>query len=268
MPPRCTRPVPWEKIHQETFLLEDGCWATCNGGFCCSNNHPDFAFQLIPTQGTTILYMEEEYRWLAAHGKVFDPGTPEGTPHSVSIDFGGPRPLSVVQFPCRLLGRCPGVIDKPLLCKLYPMLPVLGADGGLEDILPASIFELTMATLGLKSPCTVLDKKQHYFRRWQDAPGCLEVLNHPYIIFHLQAARHFAAIYAEMLAASEALRGLGGKVFWRMWEIEYLLGNLIDAGLLAERIRRSYEELVRTYGPFLPAELPETGSAGAVRQAG
>jgi hypothetical protein len=268
MPATFARPVPWEKIHRQTFLAEDRCWTTCNGGFCCSNNHPDFQFQLIPTEGTTILYMEEEHRWLAQNGRVFDPATPEGTPRYVSIDFGGPRPLSILQMPCRLLGKCTGVIDKPLLCKLYPMLPVLDVDGGLETIQPASIFELTMHVLGMKTPCTVVDKVQHYWHKWKNAPEHLEALNHPYIIFHLQAAKHFADIYAEKLQQSEALRGLRGKLFWRMWEIEYLLGGLIDAELLAGMIRSTYEALVERHGLFFSAEHPHVGTVGECRLAG
>jgi hypothetical protein len=245
-----TRPVPWERLRQEKFLVEDRCWLTCNGGFCCSNNHPDFQFQFLPTQGTTILYMEDEYRWLAEHGQVPDPEATGSVPNTVSIDFGGPRPLALVQMPCRLLGRCQGVIDKPLLCKLYPMLPVLGADGSLEEVAPASVFELTMLLRGMKTPCTVVDKKQHYWNKWRKAPGHLESLNHPYLILHLQAARHFADIYREKLEGNEALRGLSGKAFWSAWEIEYLLGNLVDGDRLAKKIGETHDELARRYGSF------------------
>jgi hypothetical protein len=254
-------PVSWESIHRETFLLEEQCWTTCNGGFCCSNNHPDFQFQLIPTAGTTILYMEEEYRWLAAHGKVPDPQTPGGVANLVSIDFGGPRPLSLVQTTCRLLGRCNGVIDKPLLCKLYPMLPVLGIDGALEDVIASSIFELTMRLAGINTPCTVAAREQHYLQKWRNAPEHLEPLRHPYIIFHLQAARHFTDVYTRKFEANEALRGLTGKLFWRMWEIEYLTGGLMDGDLLAEKIRQTYDQLVHNYGCFFhgTGNRPEEG---------
>jgi hypothetical protein len=242
--------VPWDVIHRQTFLLEDNCWLTCNGGFCCSNNHPDFQFRLIPTHGTTILYMEDEYDWLLRHGKVFAPDTPEGIANTVSLDFGGPRPLTVVQMPCRLLGKCQGVIDKPLLCRLYPMFPILDVEGNLQNIVHSSIFELTMALKRIKTPCTVVDKRQHYLKKWQNSPSHLQVLKHPYILFYLQAAGHFTDVYRQRFEANAELRGLSGKEFWQAWELEWLLGNLIDADELAGRVLTSYQNLVVRYGNF------------------
>jgi hypothetical protein len=244
-------PVAWEKIHSQSYLFEDRCWTTCNGGFCCSNNHPDFQFQLIPTNGTTIIYIEDEYDWLSRNGTVPDPQTTGTVPNQLTFDFGGPRPLSLVQLPCRLLGMCQGVIDKPLLCKIYPMFPVLGIDGDLEDICPASIFELTMSLIGAPTPCTVFAKRKHYFDLWKKAPERLEALRHPYLILYLQAAKHFSDIYRARLDSNAKLRGLTGKEFWKRWELQYLGGALFDGDLFGERVRSTYDDLVRRYGEFL-----------------
>jgi hypothetical protein len=246
-----TEPVPWGMIHSEQFVFEDQCWTTCNGGFCCSNGHPDFQFQLIPTHGTTIIYMEDEYEWLSRHGTVPGPDTTGEIINVISFDFGGPRPLAIVHVFCGLLGLCQGVINKPLLCKVYPMLPILGVDGELEDIYPSSIFELTMGLINSQSPCTVLVKRKHYLERWKNAPALLDALRHPYVILYLQAAKHFADIYRMKLEANSKLRGLTGKEFWKHWELQYLRGQLVDPDLLAERIRNSYDALVARYGDFL-----------------
>jgi hypothetical protein len=246
-------PVPWERIHRETFLYEGQCWTTCNGGFCCNHNHPDFQFRLIPTTGSTILYLEDEFRWLTQHGKAPTAEVMGSALQEMTFDFGGPRPLTFMQIHCRLLGKCQGVIDKPLLCKVYPMLPVLGIDGALEDIAPSSVFELTMQVRGSRTPCTVVDKRQHYLNKWRNDPEQLESLRHPYIILHLQAAKHFADVYRDRLNDNEALRGLCGKDFWQAWEMEYLLGNLVDAERLGRCVLKTYGELVDRYGQFLPA---------------
>src|SRR5262245_6729515 len=107
----------WQEIAKSDFVLEDSCWKTCNGGFCCSNGHPDFKFRLLPTQGTTIIYMGPEYDWVKIHGRV--PKTQSGTEAAqlLQFDFGGPAPLRIYHVTCRLLGLCAGKVDKPLLCK-------------------------------------------------------------------------------------------------------------------------------------------------------
>jgi hypothetical protein len=206
---------------------------------------------LIPTQGTTIIYLEEEYEWLRGHGTVPDPHTTGSVGNILSFEFGGPRPLSVVQMPCRLLGMCHGVIDKPLLCKVYPMLPILGTRGDLEDIYPASIFELTMSIHGVGTPCTVFAKRAHYLDLWKNAADRLDALRHPYVILYLQAAKHFSDIYRMRFESNARLRSLTGKEFWKRWELQYLGGQFFDRDLFAERIRKSYDELVQHYGAFL-----------------
>lgn len=264
--------VDWPAILGGTFLYEDGCWTTCNGGFCCSNNHPDFAFQLIPTQGTTLLYMEAEYEFDRAHGKVPEFETHRRPPHELRLEFGGPRPLKLIQTPCHLLGRCAGVIDKPLLCRLYPFIPVLDVEGRVTQLVPASMFELTFDVLGERagagngsggggdvplnvlggsSPCTVRARQGQYLARWQENPDELEPLRHPYVMLHLQAAGHFADNYRGMLRANPVLAPLAGRAFWRAWELQHLGGRLVDLPRLRADVYRSYRALADRYGEFL-----------------
>ncbi len=244
-------PVDWRQVHEGRYVWEDQCWSTCNGGFCCSNNHPDFAFQLIPTRGTTIVYMEQEYEYLKQQRQVPETQLNLAPPQAVSFDFGGPRPLRLLQTPCRLLGLCDGVIEKPLLCKLYPFLPILDADGELRDVLPASIFELTFDLIAVPTPCTVRAKKELYLSRWRQHAELLSPLKHPYIVLFLQAANQFAKVYADGLRANETLRGREGRDFWIHWELEYLGGRLVDGERLRSMVAASYEQLTDRHGVFL-----------------
>jgi hypothetical protein len=244
--------VDWGTIHQQRFVEEPMCWTSgCYNGFCCNHNHPDFQFQLIPTNGSTIVYIKEEYEWLSRQGAVPGPDTTGVVPNELSFDFGGPRPLALLQMPCRLLGLCNGVIQKPLLCKVYPMFPVLGIDGQLEDVYPSSIFDLTMGLIGVATPCTVIVKRKHYFDLWRNSPNWLAALGHPYVILYLQAAKHFSEVYRMRLESNAKLKGLTGKDFWKRWELLYLGGQLVDGDLLAERIHSTYDRLVQRYGEFL-----------------
>lgn len=246
-----TGDVDWHTIHNEVFLYEGNCWTTCNGGFCCSNNHPDFKFQLMPTEGTTILYMEDEYEYLCQDGQVGEASLDWPEPQTMSLDYGGIRPLMIYHTPCRLLGLCEGKIDKPLLCKLYPFLPIFFADGRLETLAPASIFELTFEILASQTPCTIMSKAVAYLERWRYHPDQLAPLRHPYIMLYLQAVKHFAEIYREKLLTNKKLAGKTGKEFWSAWELQYLGGRLVDHGEWKMRVAASCRELTDRYGEFL-----------------
>lgn len=246
--------VDWQDAHAGQYIFEDQCWTTCNGGFCCSNNHPDFQFQLIPTHGTTLLYMWSEYQWLDRTGKVPEKHHHGQPPQELSLDFGGPEPLRIVQTPCRLLGQCEGVIDKPLLCKLYPVLPVLDDEGELEDVIVGSIFDATFDAMGWSTPCTVFGKRATYLKHWQANRALLDGLRHPYIIFHLQAAALFLRNYTAKLIVHKPLKDRTGADFWKNWELQYLSGRLVDGETLRRDIAICYARLAARYGAFLQAE--------------
>ena len=237
----------WAAIHNTAYVFEDGCWTTCNGGFCCSNNHPDFNFRFLPTKGTTILYMEDEYNFLSVHGKV----PPREEMKKFSFPFDDEGAISFFYTTCRLLGQCTGVIDKPLLCRLYPFLPSFNRGGELQELLPSSIYDLTFETFGMQTPCTVAAKIQYYKKRWGSEISRLENLNTPYILFYLEVCKHFVDIYRKESLKSSVLKNLRGKEFWSIWEMEYVFGRLIDPVELRRRISNSYSDFRRRYGSFL-----------------
>ena len=208
--------------------------------------------------------MESEYEFHREHGLVLE-HTEGGTPpHEIEFDFGGARPLKLIQTPCHLLGKCDGIVDKPLLCKLYPFLPIPGVNGGLNGLVSASIFELTFEFLAGRtdadiklpvlqdgSPCTVKLKANDYSTAWRKIPTLLDALRHPYIIFHLQSAKLFAENYMSKLSQCDALAGMEGRDFWKRWELQYLSGKLVDGQKLREEMLLVYNELVQCYGEFL-----------------
>jgi len=244
------QPFDWEAIKNEVFLFEAGCWNGCGGGFCCSQNHPDFDFKLMPKTGTgtTLLYWDREYEYLEKRGKV-QPVSEVGKPHKLELNFGGPRPLTITHVPCRHLGLCDGKLDKPLVCKLYPFLPVVGTDGSVEEVLPLSIFDLTFDAIGERSPCWVRMKAKQYLAQWQK-PGALpESFHHPLYMLYSQAARHFVDLY--MKNEHPRLKGKTGKDFWTTWEFLYLGGRLFDAKELKARVHKTYLDIVAVHGEFM-----------------
>jgi hypothetical protein len=244
-------PVDWAVIHNRPLISVPDCWKLCGGGFCCSNNHPDFQFRLMPRggAGTVVIYLQDEYRWLRANGHAIC-GEEDGAEITAfEFGFGGPWPLVLRHARCSYLGRCNGVITKPLLCRAYPFIPVFGVDGGLEDVLPASIIDATFQMKEGRRPCPI-DDRRRIEAAVQNDRALGAALRHPYIILHTQAAAAFMASYRDRLQAWEAFQNLSGPAFWQAWELAYLAGRLVDRKAVAARVLAVYKALAAHYGDF------------------
>lgn len=238
--------VNWDLVHGQEIFKADGCWQTCNGGFCCSNAcHPDLEFQFIPTHGTTLIYLDQEYDHLRRAGRAPNEGVKE-----LIFDFGCPSPLRLIHVPCSLLGQCSKTLERPLICKLYPFIPILDQDGNFEDLRPASIFDLTMSIRQETIPCSMLKHRKWFEALWSDSIGLIQVMRHPYLIFYSRAVKHFSDIYSQKLLQEDGLSSLAGPFFWKRWEIDYLTGKLIDGNALKERLREDYLQLQARYPGF------------------
>jgi Fe-S-cluster containining protein len=245
-------PINWQTIHSQPLIAVPDCWKQCGGGFCCSNNHPDFQFRLMPKggAGTVVIYLEDEYAWMRANGHVVCGEEHGAELPPMTFDFGGPAPLVLRHARCGYLGRCDGVVTKPLLCRSYPFIPVFDADGALEDVLTASIIDLTFQLKEKRRLCP-LEDRQRLEATLAANPSLLEALRHPYIIFHTQAVLAFTTSYRERLQGWDKFARLSGPDFWQAWEMAYLGRQLVDREAVAAHLRRVHAELTARYGEFL-----------------
>jgi hypothetical protein len=239
-------PPDWSTIHSQNFT-SGGCWKT-SSCYCCVNNHPDFSFQLLPVDGTTLLYMESEYKFLEEKGQVLEKTGHGKPPQLFSFEFGGPKPLNIYHTPCHLAGLCQGVIQRPLLCKIYPFIPILDVDGKLESIIPASIYDITFDILGMTSPCSIFSQEQEYRQRWNELPAEIQTLQHPNIILYLQAIKFFVQSYTTKIKECIELKELSGKEFWAKWELLYLGQKLVDTEQVRMNVKNTYLELEKKSG--------------------
>lgn len=230
----------WPTLYSETIVDEPACWKTCNGGFCCSNNHPDFQFNFINQNGTEIIYLPREYEWAQAERKTFE-NQREVKPMVLKFDFDG-FSLGIVYFRCSLMGLCEGVIDKPLLCRLYPNLPVFGYERSFETVEFGSIFDVTFAAADHvgRSPCTVLSAKEKYASVYSD-PAISSKFD-TYTIFYIRVVRHLAAQMREHIGSNERLSKVSGPDFWRTWEMLHLGGRLVNKTELTALIEQEYRD--------------------------
>jgi hypothetical protein len=241
-------PPDWTAIHSQTYVYEPGCWEACKG-FCCSGRHEDFSFQLLPSRGAAIFYMQEEYEHLAGQGRA--PKLDGVATRQVSIEFGGPRPLSFVYHFCGLEGACQGVLDKPFHCLVYPFMPVFDNYGALLDVAPGSIFDLTAILHDEQASCPLWKtRKEHYLRLWRSRTPLLAPLRRPLVLFYLAAYKLFVDSYNERFLDWEEGRELRGAEFWSAWELQYLGRRFFDSDLLKQGFLTKLHELEKIHGSF------------------
>ncbi|GFK95480.1 hypothetical protein NNJEOMEG_03345 [Fundidesulfovibrio magnetotacticus] len=244
---QCRNP-DWQDLANRSFIFEEGCWNQCSG-YCCNFNLTEYAFCMIPHGGcSTVVMLGQEYDHWIAQG--IDPAKmlSDAPASTFTFDFGGPKPLRLHFLKCTHKGNCREVPVKPLHCKLYPHLPVLGLDGALEQVLDASIFELTRSALKMPQVCHVMERRSHYRSFWEQHSDMLEPLAFPSYIFHSQAAAAFADTYLQGLAAQTGLHALQGAAFWKQWELAYLSKRLVDSEALKARIKSIHDALCRRFG--------------------
>lgn len=229
----------WERVFSLDFVNAPQCWTTCGNGRCCSNNISEFNFQLLPMGGTTLIYMEKEYDYLASKG-----GVPENV-QWFSFDFGGSHPFKFAQAQCRLGGLCDNIYIKPLICRIFPFIPEMSQDGSVVGLLPGSIFDLTAKILGFSLPCGVESQHDKILSSWKTDQLIKDVFSHPYILKHLLLIKEFSLLYRERLLSNHKLKQVDRSQFWRHWEIQYLSGALVDS----ERMKKTMQRLLGTKEP-------------------
>lgn len=239
----------FEELYAQKLVDEPGCWNTCNGGFCCSNNHPDFDFDFMTTQGTDIVYLPREYQWANKTRATFE-NTVGRYPSVLELDLGD-FSIGIVYSNCKLLGACKGVIDKPLLCRLYPFLPVYRYSGEFERTIPSSAFDVTFDAIGQSSPCTVLNQKKYDA---EFGSGSFYRSVDTYVLFYLRCASHLAVTMTAAIKDNAKLLSLSGKQFWKRWELLHLGGRFLADDLLTEKILDEYQSAQSADPEFSLAE--------------
>jgi hypothetical protein len=177
------------------------------------------------------------------------PATPADKPRQLSLKIDEQNTCGIVYMPCRLLGLCAGVIDKPLLCKLYPFLPVgHGAESG--STVPASVFDATFQAMGWQTPCTVHRAGHPYDTQVIEEAARERSLGKPYVQFYLRLAGALHDIYVKKLMANSNLTAKTGPEFWRAWEFAYLSGALVDRARLRDSALAILAELKAEFPGF------------------
>ena len=243
-----TESVDWERIASSNFVYEAGCWNSACNSLCCRSSVPGAKFRLIKERGVPLLYLPGEYEYHQKEKTLPIASGDENNFRAWKLDFGRSTCLEVNWTQCWFEGRCVEPARKPLVCKLYPFLPILDLDGNLEELCLLNLFDLTIEARGFEKRCNILELQAKYTEQWRGDKEALTTLQHPFFIFHFRAAKIILDNYLVTLNKNEKLRGKQGEEFWRCWEIEYFTGRLLNLEALRPEVANLYDLVIQKYG--------------------
>jgi hypothetical protein len=240
--------VDWEELSRINFVLEDNCWKKCKIS-CCKSQITDF--RIMKDLGSWVLCMPEEYlhfkKRARLHGITF---LSELKERKVEIVLNNGVKFGCIWRHCRYDGLCKGSMSKSLVCELYPFLPIMDIDGKLTDISLLMITDITVQLMGFERLCPIILEKDKYLKLWQNEPHFIAPLRHPYILFHLMAAKLVLDNFRESFLNNSKLVSKSGPEFWQAWEFEYLAGRLLDKNWLIASVSDLYEKFLVRYDGF------------------
>lgn len=241
-------PAAWDKIHSTPYLSIPECWEKCGGGFCCNNRHELVRFRAIPQGQQSFPVLEDEYAYLKDGGFLSPEMVTAARVMSVTLPNG--KTASARMVTCRQKGHCFSVDRRPLICKIYPFIPIPEPDGSISGFELGSVFDEMFHLAGLPSPCAVLEENSPGLKaELTDKIGF--IFDMPYFIFYFGAfrliAQHLRTRFFQLYAGNPSE---DVPKFFREFELLYMGGKLFSAGTIREELQALYSSLERRYGEF------------------
>ena len=213
---------------KNNILYIQDCWKKCGNSYCCTNNHEDFNFSFIKKNSTEIIYTPREYLKFESTKKTFNNQFSK-KPKIVKIDIGDFY-IGVIYTRCDLKGLCSNIIDKPLLCDLYPYLPHYDDNLLVKSYGKASVFDKVFETINTRTPCAIdnIPQKDDIYNSFDS-----------YIKFYIQVANIYLENMSSEILKSPLIKHTG-KNFWEKWELHYLTGKLFNKEKFISKIKSEY----------------------------
>jgi hypothetical protein len=233
----------YERLYAIDLVYQPACYKLCGDAHCCSFTRHKQHFRVLgkrPFQELPLL--PGEYDFLAARGLLAQFGEHERKASAYPLCDGSA--LSVDAIVSYRTGGC--VCEhatRPLVCRLYPLLPVLDEVGRLHGIEPFGVYEELELLSGQSPACRIASLPFDQLTLFLEVVRLLAEA--PLVAFHLAAyrlaKRHVAA---RLSVARKPDENVFAQFEWallrkRLFDHTALRAEL---GLLANRYRNYWGE--------------------------
>jgi hypothetical protein len=241
----------WSALHKSADGLFIGdCWTNCNS-YCCKTNHASQDFSLMKCDAAGMVFPAEEFNFLKENGVLQDGHEESSRRHEFCFDEETGRTLKFVTANCDLGGMCSNAKWRPLICKFYPLYPVVKpGQEKIDSYTFGSIIDQYWDDLGIEHPCWLYRTKSDVIDAGINQKAA-PLLQMPYIAFYLTAANIFVKhVSANTEKSAKLSHETDPRKFFRDWEIQYLTGGHVNVEGLKAELRGLYAEIAGYYGEF------------------
>lgn len=254
-PPILTNEAAFDELYSSNLLFVPDCWKLCGDAHCCGFARYKSRFKILTTQPFQSLPMlPGEYAYLQKRGWTDQFGEHERRVTEYPIDERVIRAEEVVSWRS---GCCCNQGTRTVVCRLYPLLPVLDLAGnvtGIDDRFGS--FEELEAIDAAPPACQV---KSLPFSQTDIFLSMSRVIGRvPEWNFHLRAyqiaRRHVFSRVSESKAKS-------AKSAFELFEMMYFMRRLFDHESLKAELRTLADQFESHYGDRFA--LARTASASS-----
>lgn len=192
--------------------------------------------------------LKGEFEYLKELNRL-QPGM-ESSYRAISVDLDNGQSAEVYMATCKEAGQCFYPETKPLICKIYPFIPIPDDVGNVVDFEVGSVFDIMFRHGGVPSPCTVLESDNQLVKETV-VDQLKDIFSLPYFIFYFQAFHKIAGLFREGLSTLYPPPvEMSSVEFFKAFEMAYMTGKLIDKGQLKTTLKEIYVRLEKKYGTF------------------
>lgn len=243
----------FDELYSSDLLYVPDCWKLCGDAHCCGFSRHKARFKILTTQPFQSLPMlPGEYDYLQAKGKTAQFGEHERKVTEYQLDH---RVIRVEEVVSRRKGCCCSHDSRTVVCRLYPLLPVLDLDGRLTAIDNRfGTFEELEAIDTMDSACRVNSlpfAQTDLFLTMSRLIGSIPEWN-----FHLRAYQITRRHVFDRVRANKAR---SEKSAFELFETMYFMRRLFDHESLRQELRALADQFEARYGAGF--SLPLTSPA-------
>ena len=239
--------------YNQEYIYSPKCYESC-AGYCCAgfaNPH----FKLIRSNFIALPLFDIEYKEYLKSGGI---DGMEVAKKSEKFKLKSGQTFTIHWLHCDKKGLCHPHQNRPLICKLYPILPKINAKGEILGFFNGTIFDIFFADN--THPCTLIKTQKQNIENMLKS-NLKELLKDPNYIFIFRVAQIVVEHLQNYIKAKfgtyiiDEISSDRVSEFWSEVEMAMVLRRAWSSDEFAFDINQAYQEIAQIWGEFLEVEL-------------